>query len=229
MKPLVAEGLLTKVHGAVILPDYHTEPPFQHRPEEHRDAKVSIATALAKRIHDGDFLMIDTGTTTAYVARALSNHTNLVVVTNSVEIARTLATRNSNRVYMTGGELRADDGAAFGPVALEFLRQFHVDHAVLSIGAINEACAFMNFHLCEGEFSRAVIHQARQVTVVADRSKFGKRALIKTTSLAFACAALRSFWHGWPSACARPTGHTRAPYVPGTVFASISTAFTSWD
>ncbi len=179
LKPLVSRGLVSRVHGGVVSPDHLQEPPFQRRMFEHREAKVRIAAALARQIKDGDSLMLDTGSTTAYVARALTDLSNLVIVTNSVEIARTLATRNSNRVYMTGGELRADDGAAFGPAALEFLRQFHVDHAVLSIGAIDETCAFMNFHLCEGEFSRAVIHRARQVTVVADRSKFGKRALIK--------------------------------------------------
>jgi DeoR family glycerol-3-phosphate regulon repressor len=179
LKPLVSRGLVSKVHGGVVSPDRLQEPPFQRRMLENRDAKMRIASALARQIKDGDSLMFDTGSTTAYVARALADHSNLVIVTNSVEIARTLATRNGNRVYMTGGELRADDGAAFGPASLEFVRRFHVNYAILSIGAVNDCGAFMNFHLCEGEFSRAVIDQADAIIVVADHSKFGKRAPVK--------------------------------------------------
>lgn len=179
VKPLVSSGLVRKVHGGIVLPDRLKEPPFQRRMQEHREAKQRIGAAVAARIKDGDSLMLDTGSTTAYTALGLANHSNLVIITNSVEIARTLASRNGNRVYMAGGELRADDGAAFGQAAQDFVRRFHVDYAILSIGAINEAGVFMDYHLCEGEFSRAVIEQASEVIVVADRSKFGTRAPVK--------------------------------------------------
>ena len=54
------------------------------------------------------------------------------MVTNSSDIARTLATVNGNKVYMAGGELRSDNGAAFGVSAIEFVCRFSVDHAVIS-------------------------------------------------------------------------------------------------
>lgn len=179
VRPLVSRGLVIKVHGGIMLPEGLREPPFQRRMLEQREAKQRIAALAAGRIRDGDSLIMDTGSTTAYVALALSNHANLIVVTNSVEIARTLATRNGNRVHMAGGELRSDDAAAFGPAARDFVRQFQVQHAVLSIGAINAASGFMDFHLCEGEFSRAVMEQAERTMVVADRSKFGRRGVVK--------------------------------------------------
>lgn len=179
IKPLVSRGLVLKVHGGVVLPDGVQEPPYQRRMLERREAKQRIAALAAQQIRDRDSVMLDTGSTTAYVALALVHHPNLVVVTNSVEIARTLASRNGNRVYMAGGELRADDAAAFGPGAQDFVRQFEVQHAVLSIGAITRSGAFMNFHLCEGEFSRAVIAQAERTIVVADQSKFGRKAVVK--------------------------------------------------
>jgi len=179
IKPLVSRGLVHRVHGGVVLPDRLEEPPFQRRMNEHREEKQRIAAAVARLVRDGDSLIMDTGSTTAYAARALASHSNLVVVTNSVEIARTLASRNGNRVYMAGGELRADDAAAFGPAAQAFVRQFEVKIAVLSIGAINDGSGFMNFHLCEGDFSRAVLDQADRIIVAADHSKFGRRGFIK--------------------------------------------------
>ncbi len=58
-------------------------------------------------------------------------------MTNSSDIARTLATVNGNRVFMAGGELRSDSGAAFGVSAMEFVSRFSVNHAVISVGAID--------------------------------------------------------------------------------------------
>jgi DeoR family glycerol-3-phosphate regulon repressor len=179
VKPLVERGLVLRVHGGIVLPGEEQEPPFQRRMLENQHAKRRIAAVVASRIHDGDSLMMDTGSTTAYVALALRDHKSLLVVTNCLEIARTLATRNGNRVYMTGGELRSDDGAAFGPAAISFVRQFEVQYAILSIGAVSETSGFMDYHLCEGEFSRAVMAQGERTLVVADDSKFGRRAPIK--------------------------------------------------
>ena len=179
IQPLVARGLVRRVHGGIVLPEGFAEPPFQRRMREHREAKLRIAEAVAAMVADGDSLMLDTGSTTAYVALALGRHSNLLIITNCLEIARTLTSRNGNRVYLAGGELRADDAAIFGPAALEFVRQFEVDHAVLSIGAVSRRAAFMDYHLCESEFSRAVIGQAAHVIVAADQSTLGRRAAIK--------------------------------------------------
>ncbi|MEO1847152.1 MAG: hypothetical protein ABGY05_07260 [Pseudomonadota bacterium] len=112
-----------------------------------------MAKVAATLIEDGDSLIIDCGSTTAYVAQALCDHSDLHVITNSVEIARTLISRNENRVYVTGGELRADAAAAFGKVAVDFIQQFNVDYAVLSIGAVNKKNELLDFYLCEAEFS----------------------------------------------------------------------------
>jgi len=179
IKPLVSEGLLSKVHGGITLPDSGREPPFQKRMLDNAEAKRRIAEHVAGRVQNGDTLILDCGSTTAFVARALSQHTGLTVVTNSAEIARTLATNSSNRVFMAGGELRSDDTAALGPEALKFVRQFRVQHAILSIGAMQLDGALMVYHLAEAEFSRAVIDQAEQVMVAADASKFGRPSLVR--------------------------------------------------
>ena len=179
IQPLVEGGQLHRVRGGVVLPDRVQEAPFQRRLAERGEAKRRIADAVAGMIRDGESLMLDTGSTTAYVAQALSAHSELTVVTNCTEIARTLAHRNGNRVFIAGGELRADDAAVFGPSAIDFVSQFQVQRAVLSIGAVSAALDFMDYHLCEAEFSRAVIQQAQQIIIVADGSKFGRQGLIR--------------------------------------------------
>ena len=184
VKPLVSEGLVDKVHGGIVLPDQYREPPIHKRMRQQAEAKKLIAALVARRVRNGESLMIDTGSTTAYVAHALAGHSDLVVVTNSPYIAGLLAGRNGNRVFMAGGELRAHDGAAFGPETIAFIKRFEVRHAILSMGAIHADKGCMYYHLCEAEYSRAIIDQAEQVTVAADRTKFGRTSLVKVCDLA---------------------------------------------
>jgi len=184
LKPLIRDGVLHKVHGGVTLPDLYREPGFLNRMLSEAIEKQAIARAAAALVADGETLMLDTGSTTAYVARALQGHRDLLVVTNSVDIARSLATRNGNRVFMAGGLLRADDGAALGPSAISFVEQFRVKTAILSIAAIDAEEGLMNHHLEEAEFSRVVVERAERIVVVADHSKFGRRALIHVLPLA---------------------------------------------
>ncbi len=183
IKPLAEKGLVLKVHGGVILPEPVAEQPFQRRMLDNQAAKQRIASVAAQQVHNGDSLMLDNGSTTAYIALALSEHANLVVVTNSAEVARTLATRNGNQVYMAGGKLRADDAAAFGPAALAFVEQFEVQHAFLSVAAITSSIGFMDFHLCEVELSRVMMRCAERTVICADSSKFEGKGLVKVCNL----------------------------------------------
>ena len=180
IKPLVSEGIIEKVHGGIVLSqNQEPEPPFERRMNEHVEQKKIISALLSEIIKDGDSIMLDTGSTTAYVARALREHHNLSVVTNCTEIARTLVRVPSNRVHICGGALRPDDWATFGTSAIRFVRQFHVSYAILSIGGVTANGEFMDYHLEEAEFSRAVIQQAQKTIVVADHTKFGSRNFVK--------------------------------------------------
>lgn len=179
VKPLTRSGRLLRMHGAVSLPDRLGEAPFERRMRENARAKQAIASAFARRVTDGDSLILDTGTTTSYLARALLERSNLTIVTNSSDIARTLATVNANRVYMAGGELRGDNGAAFGASAIEFISRFRVRYTVLSIGGIDAQGGFMDFELAERELASMALRCGEKSVVISDRSKFGRSGLVK--------------------------------------------------
>lgn len=179
IKELARAGLLQRVHGGAVMPNYIPELGFQKRMQQNAELKSRIAAAAAAEIHDGDSIVMDTGSTTAYVAHALARHANLMVVANSSEIARILTEGKSNQVFVAGGELRGDDGAIFGETAIEFVRQFKTRYAVISIGAVNLEEGLMDFDMREAQFARAVIAQASHVMVVADHSKFQNHAPIR--------------------------------------------------
>ncbi|MEZ5794580.1 DeoR/GlpR family DNA-binding transcription regulator [Albidovulum sp.] len=183
VRPLTETGALVRIHGAVGLAGQLGEAPFQKRMRDNAAAKQAIARAVAATIRDGDSVMLDTGTTTSFLARELTGHRRLTVVTNSSDIARTLATVNGNRVYMAGGELRSDSGAAFGTSALEFIARFTVHHAIISAGAV-DAGGVMDYALDEAEFARLVLSRGERRVVVTDHTKFGRRGLIAVAGFA---------------------------------------------
>lgn len=179
VKPLTDDGAVIKMHGAIGLPSMTGEAPFERRMRENAEAKRTIARMVAGTIRDGESVMLDTGTTTSFLARELLGHRRLTVVTNSSDIARTLATVNGNKVYMAGGELRSDSGAAFGVSAIDFVSRFSVTHTIISAGAIEAANGVMDHDLAEAEFARMVLSRGQRSVVVTDHTKFGRQGLVR--------------------------------------------------
>jgi DeoR family glycerol-3-phosphate regulon repressor len=180
IKALAARSLVRKVHGGVLLAEdlTVTEQPFQSRMDKNAGTKQRLAHRVAEMISDGDSIFLDIGSTTAYVAQSLSNHRDLYIVTNSLAVSHTLAMRNNNRVFMAGGELRPHDGGSFGMDAINYIRRFNVQYAILSAGAINADVGFMLHDIPEADLSREAAARAQTRIIVADSDKFGKRAPI---------------------------------------------------
>lgn len=176
---LEQQGVVTKVHGGVSLKNWGLEPSFEQRLIQNQATKRRIAKTVAGLIRDGASVILDVGSTTAYVAQALRQKRDLMVVTNSLPVAQALAGQNNNRVFMAGGELRSHDGGAFGPDARAFVRQFRVQHAILSVAGVDGQAGFMLQDLPEADFSRTIIACAQETIIAADASKFGRAAPIR--------------------------------------------------
>lgn len=178
-KPLEERGDVIKMHGALALPHHVGEAPLERRMRENADAKRMIAKMAAGLVEDGDSMIIDAGTTTSVFAQELRNKRRLTVVTNSSDIARTLATVNGNTVYMAGGELMGDSGAAFGPSAIDFISKFKVKYTFISIGAMDAKLGPMDAALAEAQFANKALSCADQRILLTDSSKFGRTALVR--------------------------------------------------
>lgn len=184
---LDARGLVRKFHGGASAAEPASyepsrEGPFVARLHENTRAKRMIAQRAAALFRPGDTLLVDTGTTTFFFAEELARCEGLTVITNSATIA-SLASRGENsHVFLIGGEFREAGMENVGPLAVEQLRHFHAHHAVLTVGAISEN-GFMDFDLLEAEVARAMIDQAKTVTILADASKLGKEALFQICPL----------------------------------------------
>lgn len=173
---LAGQGLLVKFHGgAAVLPRGEFENAFQTRMHEQATEKRALAARTAQLFSDGDSVFMDTGTTTLFCAKALSTLNHLTVVTNSVSIAQTLA-RLENKVFLLGGEYVAESQQNVGALVVEQIKRFHADHAIITVGALTTHGA-LDFLIEEAEVARAMVAQARTLTVLADATKFNRGGL----------------------------------------------------
>lgn len=178
IKTLANRDLIERVRGGAMLPAFVREPGFQQRMTSNAREKRAIAREAAALIENGDSVMLENGSTSLYVARALRGHRDLFVVTNGLDIARTLL-GNGNRVHMACGEVRADDGAVLGASAIEFVHRFRVRYAVITAGSVHVEGGLMNYYYDETEFSLAALGQALHVIAVTDHTKFRTQAPVR--------------------------------------------------
>ncbi|MEP2715997.1 DeoR/GlpR family DNA-binding transcription regulator [Pseudophaeobacter sp.] len=177
-------GKIQKVHGGASMPRVMGEGSFKQRLSENVDAKMEIAKATARLIQPGETLFIDTGSTTLFFVEAIAHIQGLTIVTNSTEIARTIATADtSSRVYLLGGEFGSDNSQTFGAMATMQVRSFRAHHAILTIGAMDARSGAMDFNIEEAQVARAMIEQSETVTVLADSSKMGALASFEVCPL----------------------------------------------
>jgi len=172
---LEREGLLRRIHGgAVNTKKSYYNMSLNDRMNVNREEKILIAKTCAALIHDGDTLMIDSGTTTCYLARELSGHNNLTIVTNAMQIAEEFVYYNSVNVILLGGNLDLKYQFTYGNNTIAQLQNYRADKMILATDGISPEHGLTTFHYQEAEVSRCMIDRSNSVIVVADHSKIGK-------------------------------------------------------
>ncbi|MEG2032307.1 MAG: DeoR/GlpR family DNA-binding transcription regulator, partial [Janthinobacterium sp.] len=136
VKQMEEARLLARYHGGVGLPSSVENIDYSQRQVFNSEAKRRIAAAVAAQVPHGCSLLINIGTTTEEVARALGQHAGLHVVTNNLNVAAILADNAACEVIVAGGVVRTRDRGIVGEAAVDFMRQFKVDIAVIGISAI---------------------------------------------------------------------------------------------
>jgi len=184
LRQLCADGLLERIHGGAVLPSGVSNIGYGDRRALNRDIKLRIAARAAQLVPDNASLFLNIGTTTEAVAHALHRHKNLMVVTNNLNVANILADNASCDVVVAGGTLRRSDGGLVGDLAAIAIDQFKVDFAVIGTSAIDLSGDLLDFDPQEVRVSQQVIKSARATILVADSTKFTRKAPVKIASLA---------------------------------------------
>ncbi|HEY5223432.1 MAG TPA: DeoR/GlpR family DNA-binding transcription regulator [Microbacteriaceae bacterium] len=173
---LEASGVLRRVHGGAVAID-SVEPSFERSLASSADEKLLIALAAANLVASGSSVLVDVGSTTAAVARALVAREDLhdvTVITNGLTIALELEVAIPRfRVVVTGGTLRPLQHSLVAPLAAVVLEQVHVDLAFIGCNGVHALEGVTNLNLPEAEVKRAMVAASSRAVVVADGSKIG--------------------------------------------------------
>ena len=172
-------GLLARVHGGAVLATATENLAYEARRAIAAEEKDAIGCICAAEIPNNCSLFVNIGTTTEAVARALTRHRGLLVITNNMNVASTLMPSTGCEVIVAGGMLRRSDGALVGEATADFVKQFKVDIAVIGASAIDEDGALLDYDYREVRVAHALLENARQAYLVADSSKLARSAPVR--------------------------------------------------
>lgn len=176
-------GELDRVHGGAVFPSNTVNLAYQARREISAEGKRRIGEAIASMIPDNASVILNIGTTTEQVARALRQHKGLMVITNNLNVASILSEASGVELFISGGMVRKTDGGIVGGPAIDLIRQFKVDYAVVGTSAIDQDGALLDFDHREVRVTQAIMEQSRFTILAADHSKFERRAPVQIARL----------------------------------------------
>ena len=178
LSALESAGALTRTHGgAVRVEEPDADEPLGVKQLQHHAEKVRIAQEAVSLIRDGETIILDSGTTTAEIARALrkTDFKSINVITNALNVAALLMDVPEVRLIVPGGILRRESNSLSGPMAEAALENLQADRLYLGADGLHADIGVMTPHLQEAELNAKMIRISQQVVVVADSSKLIRR------------------------------------------------------
>jgi DeoR family transcriptional regulator, aga operon transcriptional repressor len=178
LEVLDTQGLIQRTHGGALPVQAGAllDPTLREKEKLHRKEKMRIAMAAAKLVEEGESVLLDSGTTTTAIARALKDASKLTVITNATNIAAELAGTNVE-VILTGGTLRKNSFSLVGPLAEQTLRQLSADILFLGVDGFDTKAGLFTPNVLEAQVNRIMVEIATRTVAVCDSSKFGRRSL----------------------------------------------------
>ena len=196
-------GLTRRHHGGVGLPATLSNRSYASRQVTNQQEKQTIADEVVKAIPNGSTLFLGIGTTIALIAERLANHSELRVVTNNFEAAHILSHFENIETWIPGGRIRTNDRDVVDGSAELFYGQFSADIGIIGCAGVTEIAQShsdminlgsttidtqpfaMEHELREAKVSQAILANSEQKWLVANNSKWQRRANTKVAPLSY--------------------------------------------
>jgi DeoR/GlpR family transcriptional regulator of sugar metabolism len=176
---LEGQGRITRTHGGALLAAPSLVAfEFQERRQSRLAEKQAIARAAVQWVRPGMTVILDTGTTTLEVARALGGIPRLKVLTSSLAIASALLAQGDLELVLLGGTVSQHSPDLSGPLTEDNLAAFRAELAFVGADALDARGLYTRSQQI-ARVSRAMLSRAERTILVADSSKFGKTAFVR--------------------------------------------------
>ncbi|MDD7254640.1 DeoR/GlpR family DNA-binding transcription regulator [Bullifex porci] len=181
LSALESEGSLIRTHGGAMKSEKKSKQRFiSNTMSENELEKKEIALKASSLIKDGSTIIIDSGSTTIHLAENLKDK-KITVVTNNVLAQDILKNEESVNLIVLGGTLRRASMGTIGPIANNAVKSMNVDIFFLGAAAYNQEI-ISSYDVIEVELKKNMIHSADKVVLLADSSKYGKKAFSTISS-----------------------------------------------
>ena len=177
LERLEKDGYITREHGGAYLKNVDLNVRnFSLLNQENLAEKMAIARKAIEFIHDGDTIILDSGSTTTEIARLITGYRNLTVITNALNIALILGAQTGINIIVTGGEFKAPTLSLTGEKAADSFQNLHVDKLFLATAGISLKSGLTYPGISDICVKRAMIDSANETYLVADSTKIGKNS-----------------------------------------------------
>lgn len=178
LEHLEKQNMLIRARGGAIKIKFSKtdfESSVTGKKTEFQKEKQRIARAAVALIEEGDTIVLDSGTTTAEIARNLEQFSDLTIITNDLSIASILAGYEQFNVFMPGGVLRKKTLSLVGVLADENFEKFYCDKLFLGADGFDTNHGLSTPDAEEAHLNQIMIRIARKIIVIADSRKFERR------------------------------------------------------
>jgi len=178
-----AAGELKRLRGGAV-PVTPEDPAFDVRITQRLKEKRAISVRALSLLQSGQTIFMDGGSTLSIMAEEIAGKSglrDLTIVTNSLEIAMTLAEKPDEpsrgfRVVLLGGDVKHDPVETYGPATILEIQRFRADVAIISPWGIELRGGAMDHYPHSTEVARAMVMNAATRIILADHSKVGVAA-----------------------------------------------------
>lgn len=169
--------------GASLTNPYANDRPIVEKAQINPEKKQGIARAAAQLIKDHDAIMIGSGTTVFELAKILQTQHPLTVITPALKVALELSGKPQIEVLQLGGLVRPGSSSVAGAHAEYILKNISYGMLFLGVDGIDIDFGLSISNLAEAGLNQKMIKEARDVAILADSTKFGRRGIGKICDL----------------------------------------------
>lgn len=179
---LADDGLISRAHGGASSATQGHYPSLAERANARIEERERIGRRAAELVRDGETVMIDSGSTTIQMARALAwLGTPCTVITNSIPVAMTIG-HGGPQVLLCPGEYLAAESAVVGTETLEFLGRFSVDRCFIGASAMSAEGPSETVRGFAA-VKRMMLGRAEKRHLLIDAEKLGRKGLARVGPL----------------------------------------------
>jgi DeoR/GlpR family transcriptional regulator of sugar metabolism len=183
LRELAAAGLCQRVYGGA-LPVSPAIVDYAARSAVSPESKERVARRAAALIRPGDRAILDGGTTTLAVVRALPRTLHATVITHSPTIAAALVEHPLVEVFLLGGRLYKHSAVTCGVVAADAARAISADVFLLGVTGVHPVEGLTTGDAEEAAMKRTLAGRAADTYVLASREKIGAASAYAVLPLA---------------------------------------------